>query len=62
LPEVVGDSGYYVPYVNIKAAAEAIEKALSSKRGLKARERVEEKFSLKKREQELRSLLEGLSR
>ncbi|HON34810.1 MAG TPA: glycosyltransferase family 4 protein [Methanothrix sp.] len=62
LPEVVGDSGYYVPYGNIRAAAEAIEKALSSKRGLKARERVEEKFSLKKREQELRSLLEGLSR
>ncbi|MFZ2184267.1 MAG: glycosyltransferase family 4 protein [Methanothrix sp.] len=62
LPEVVGDTGYYVPYGNIRATAEAIEKALSSKRGLKARERVEEKFSLKKREQELRSLLEGLSR
>ena len=62
LPEVVGDTGYYVPYDNIRATAEAIEKALSSKRGLKARERVEEKFSLKKREQELRSLLERLSR
>jgi len=33
IPEVVGDAGYYVPYGSAKATAEAIEKALCSKRG-----------------------------
>ena len=60
IPEVVGDTGYYVPYGNAKAAAEAIEKALSSKKGLEARMRVEERFSLKRREERLLSLLESL--
>ena len=60
LPEVVGDTGYYVPYGNAKAAAEAIEKALSSRNGLDARMRVEEKFSQKRREEGLLSLLESL--
>ena len=58
IPEVVGDTGYYVPYGNAKAAAEAIEKALSSKSGLGARKRVEERFCLR-REEGLLSLLKG---
>lgn len=60
LPEVVGDTGYYVPYGSPEATAEAIEKALSSKKGVEARKRVEERFSLRKREERLRSLLESL--
>ena len=62
ISEVVGDTGYYVPYGNAKAAAEAIEKALSSKNGLDARMRVEEKFNLKRREEMLLSLLRSLIR
>ena len=58
IPEVVGDTGYYVPNGNAKAAAEAIEKALSSKSGLGARKRVEERFCLR-REEGLLSLLKG---
>lgn len=62
IPEVVGDTGYYVPYGNAKAAAEAIEKALSLRNGLEARMRVEEKFSQKRREEKLLSLLRSLIR
>ena len=62
LPEVVGDTGYYVPYGSAVAAAEAIEKALSSKRWLEARKRVEVKFGLKRREENLSSLLRSLIR
>ena len=61
MPEVVGDTGYYVPFGNVQSAAEAIEKALSSKKGLEARMRVEEKFSLNRREKGLSSLLESVS-
>ncbi|MDW8040703.1 MAG: glycosyltransferase family 4 protein [Nitrososphaerota archaeon] len=53
LPEVVGDTGFYVPYNNPKATAEAIQKALKSNKGEKARERIQRKFSLKTREEKL---------
>ena len=53
IPEVVGDTGYYVPYDNPKAAAEAIKKALKSSKGPRARERVKKYFSLKTRERKL---------
>jgi len=62
LPEVVGDAGIYVPYGNPRATAEAIEKAFSSRNGLEARKRVEEKFSLKRREEGLLSLSSSLIR
>ena len=62
IPEVVGDTGYYVPYGSAKATAEAIEKALSSKKGMGARRRVEERFSLRRREERLPSLLENLGK
>jgi glycosyltransferase involved in cell wall biosynthesis len=53
LPEVVGDAGFYVPYGDPKAAAEAIKNALKSNKGIQARERIQKYFSLKAREQKL---------
>jgi len=53
LPEVVGDAGFYVPYGDAEATAEAIEKALNSNNGKSARERVEKLFSIERREKEL---------
>jgi glycosyltransferase involved in cell wall biosynthesis len=53
LPEIVGDTGFYVPYNDPEATAEAIEKALRSDKGVKARERVQKNFSLKTREKKL---------
>jgi glycosyltransferase involved in cell wall biosynthesis len=40
LPEVVGDTGFYVPYGDSKATAEAIKKALKFNKGTRARERI----------------------
>jgi glycosyltransferase involved in cell wall biosynthesis len=53
LPEVVGDTGFYVPYNDPEATAEAIEKALRSDKGVKTRERVQKYFSSKAREKNL---------
>ncbi|MHA1664403.1 MAG: hypothetical protein ACTSVW_01050 [Candidatus Njordarchaeales archaeon] len=36
LPEVVGDTGFYVPYYDPKSTAEAIKKALRSNKGMEA--------------------------
>jgi len=51
LQEVVGDTGFYVPYGNPDATAKAIKKALNSSENLgkKSRERVENMFSIEKR-------------
>jgi glycosyltransferase involved in cell wall biosynthesis len=53
LPEIVGDTGFYVPYNDPEATAEAIEKALRSDKGAKAREKVQKYFSSKAREKKL---------
>jgi glycosyltransferase involved in cell wall biosynthesis len=53
LPEVAGDTGFYVPYNDPEATAKAIEKALRSDKGAKARERVQKYFSSKAREKKL---------
>ena len=53
LPEVVGDTGFYVPYNDPKATAEAIKKALEFDKRTKARERIEKYFSLEAREKGL---------
>ena len=53
LPEVVGDTGFYVPYGDPKATAEAIEKALQSDKGEEARERVKRLFPIERREKEI---------
>jgi len=50
LPEVVGDTGFYAPYNDPEATAEAIRKALKSDKGTKARERIKKYFSIKTRE------------
>ena len=55
IPEVVGDTGYYVPYGDIEAIAETIRRALKDgeAKGEKARERIEEEFPIEKREKRL---------
>jgi glycosyltransferase involved in cell wall biosynthesis len=53
LPEVVGDTGIYVPYDDEKETEKGIREALISDKGIKARERVEGRFSGNKRETEL---------
>jgi glycosyltransferase involved in cell wall biosynthesis len=53
LPEVVGDTGFYVPYNDPKATADAIRNALKSDNGRKARERIKKCFSIQTREKKL---------
>jgi glycosyltransferase involved in cell wall biosynthesis len=62
LKEVVGDCGFYVPYGDAKATANAIEKALSVPLdlGAKARKRVIDLFSIEKREKELLRLINNV--
>jgi len=60
LPEVVGDTGFYVQYGDGKATAEAIGNALRSDRGAIARKRIEDMFSLREREKVLIELIEKL--
>jgi len=52
IPEVVGDTGFYVPYSDAKATAEAIKKALNAPEelGKKARERIKNNFPVRDRE------------
>lgn len=58
LPEVVGDTGFVVPYGDAEATAAAIVKALQSDGGRAARVRVEKEFSLQERMQKIRSIIE----
>ncbi len=60
LPEVVGDTGFYVPYGDEKATAEGIKNALRSDRGAIARKRIEDMFSLREREKGLMESIEKL--
>lgn len=65
LRETVGDCGFYVPYGDPKATAEAIKKALGApaESEEKARKRIEELYSMGKRETELlKAIEEGLKR
>ncbi|MBP8624620.1 MAG: glycosyltransferase family 4 protein [Methanothrix sp.] len=57
LPEVVGETGFYVAYDDERDVAEGIKKALKSEKGALARERVSACFSDKKRERELVSVI-----
>lgn len=59
LPEVVGDTGFYVPYGDVKATASAIREALQSDKGRLARQRVIEKFSVVEREKKLLGLIDA---
>jgi glycosyltransferase involved in cell wall biosynthesis len=60
LPEVVGDTGFYVPYGDPIKAAEAIRAALESDQGEKARERIKAFFSMERREKEITAIIEEL--
>jgi len=53
LPEVVGGTGFYVPYGDAEATAKAIRKALNCDKGKEARERIKTMFPSEKREREL---------
>jgi len=57
LPEVVGDTGYYVSYGDEEATAQEIKKALRSDKGPLAKKRVEDSFSLQKREAALLKMM-----
>ncbi|RLF57195.1 MAG: glycosyl transferase family 1 [Thermoplasmata archaeon] len=62
LPEVVGNTGFYVPYGDEKATAEAIKRALDvvSEIGKKARERIIRLFSHRVREKRLVEMVKNL--
>lgn len=61
IPTAIGDCGFYAPYGDPKAAAEAIRKALNSPdKGKRARERSKELFTLEKREKRLAQLVEEI--
>ena len=60
LPEVVGDTGFYVPYGDPEATAEAIKEALKYDKGEEARERIKKMFSLEKREERLVEIIRGV--
>ena len=60
IPEVVGDTGFYAPYGDEKATAEAIKEALKSDKGKEARERIKAMFPLEKREKELKEMINNI--
>ena len=60
LPEVVGDTGFYVPYGDVETTARAIREALQSDKGKMARQRVIERFSIIEREKKLLALIDAV--
>jgi glycosyltransferase involved in cell wall biosynthesis len=62
LPEVVEDAGYYVPYGDAKAAAEAISEAMSSYNGTVARNRIIGIFQKETREEKLIQIIESFGK
>ena len=63
LPEVVGNTGFYVKYGDYKETAKIIKKALDlpNNFGEKAKKRIVKKFNIKKREKELVSIIKSLT-
>lgn len=63
LPEVVGDAGFLVEYGKIDESAEAIKQALNdNKRGIDARKRVIENFSLERRGKKLVNVIKSVTK
>jgi len=60
MPEVVGDTGFYVPYGDPEQTAQKIEEALRSDKGKAARARIKTLFPLEKREEKLVKILNAL--
>lgn len=63
LPEVVGDTGYYAEYGDVQATVDAIRAALTSDfaKGVSARERILQEFSLERRSGALLRALDELN-
>jgi len=61
LPEIVGDSGFVVPYGDVDATAKAVREALEKGDGRKARERAEGTFSIHIREREIIKIVNELT-
>lgn len=57
---VIGGTGYIVPYGDAKATADAISRALKSGDGLRARGSIKDRFPLEKREKALADIVGGL--
>jgi glycosyltransferase involved in cell wall biosynthesis len=64
IPTAIGDTGFYVPYGDIKATVEAIRSALAcnDERGKAARARIQKLFSISKRERRLKKYICNLVR
>jgi glycosyltransferase involved in cell wall biosynthesis len=60
IPTAIGDTGFYVPYGDGKATAEAIKKALKSDKGKEARERIKNMFPIEKREDKLLTIIKDM--
>ena len=56
----IGDAGFYVPYGDPKATAEAINMAMNSDKGKDARERIKNMFPASKREESLKKIIREL--
>ncbi|KUG20538.1 MAG: glycosyltransferase family 4 protein [Methanomicrobiaceae archaeon] len=59
MPEVVGETGFLVPYGDPLATAEVIYRALLSGNGKDARKRVKQKFSIQEREKKIIEAIRG---
>jgi len=62
IPTAIGDTGFYVPYGDPKATAEAIKKALKSDKGKAARERIKTMFPIERRERKLIQIVNKLAK
>jgi len=62
IPEVVANTGFYVPYGNPEATAKAIKKALKSDKGEEARKRIQNTFPQEQREKELVQIIKDVLR
>jgi len=62
LPETVGDVGFLVPWEDVQSASKAIQQALRTPDGKRARERAKNMFSMEIREQGLVRIINGLIR
>ncbi len=61
LPEVAGDPAFYVPFNDPKQTAEAIQKALTNENGEQFRKHIQENYSLKSREEQLKRIIGDLN-
>ena len=60
IPEVAGDTGFFVPYGDPEATAEAVKEALNSNKGKEARKRIKNMFPIEKRDKELKEVINNI--